>query len=75
MTALTRWQGSTDPADKSGTATFALGDRVLQVRLRSFDDARALDELIDKAVLTARRDSRKALAAWMRGAADQMEVV
>lgn len=75
MTILTRWNGSTDPADKSGTATFTHGDRVLQVRLESFKDAQALDELMDRAMLTARQESRRALAAWLRGAADQLGVM
>lgn len=74
MTALTRWQGSADAADQSGTATFVQGDRVLQVHLASFKDAQALDELIDRAALQAKMDSRRALAAWLRGAADQLGV-
>ena len=75
MTALTRFQASVDPADKSGTATFVVAERVLHVKLASFKDAQALDELIDRAALTAKRESRKALASWLRGAADQMGVV
>lgn len=74
MTILTRWTGSTDPADKSGLATFTHGERLLQLKLASFEDARALDEMMDKVMLQARRDSRKAIADWLRGAADQMGV-
>lgn len=75
MTALTRFQASTDPADKSGTATFVVAERVLQLKLASFKDAQALDELIDRAALQSKRDSRKAMESWLRGAADQLGVV
>lgn len=55
-------------------ATFVLGERVLQIRLASFADAQALDELIDRAAMTARRESRKELSQWLRGAANQLDV-
>lgn len=74
MTAMTQFQGSPDPADKGGTATYVVADRVIQVRLASFEDARAIDELIDRAAMQSKRESRKAIAAWLRGAADQMGV-
>ena len=73
MTTLLRWQGSTDPTKKNGTATFTLNERLLQVPLASFDDARALDEFIDLAVLRARRSVRAACSSYIRAAATHLE--
>ena len=72
MTALTRWTGD-GLAVMTGTATFTHGERVLEVRLQSFADAKALDELIDLVALRGRRAARAACASYMRAAATQLE--
>ena len=74
MTTLLRWQASTDSAERRGMATFTRGgDQVLQVRLESFADAKAIDDLIDLVVLRAKRATRAACASYVRTAAAQLE--
>lgn len=73
MSTLIRWQGSTNPAEVSGTATFTLNERQLQVRLGSFADAQALDEFIDLVSLRARRSVRLACSSYIRAAAAHLE--
>lgn len=43
-----KWNGSTDPEDKSGTAEYVRGDKVISVKLESFKLACELDKFIDK---------------------------
>lgn len=73
MTTLTRWLASTDPADKTGVATFSAHGTTVHIPLESFDDARQLDEFIDRAVLKAKNSSRVAIANFVRGTAAQIE--
>lgn len=73
MTTLMRWQANIDPDQLGGMATFTFGDRMLQVRLESFADARAIDELIDLVALRSRRAARVACANYVRAAATHLE--
>ena len=43
------WLGSTDPADKAGTATFAVEGEALELRLDSFDQFRAIGKMLELA--------------------------
>lgn len=65
MTAyFTRWQGSTDPADMTGLATYAAGGHTITVPLQSLADAQALADMMQAAAQQARR----AQAEFLRGA-------
>ena len=72
MTTLLKWTGD-GKGVLCGTAIFSLGDTVVKVRLETFGDARALDELIDLAVLRGRRSARAACASYVRAAATHLE--
>lgn len=61
---LTRWQASAEADDPTGIATFSAGDYSVDVRLDSFERARALNDLIGMAVSRA----KKSQAAYLRGA-------
>lgn len=73
MTAMTRWVGSTDPADTSGTATYAVGDTIAAIRLDDFCTAQLIERLIDTARLHGAAEARRAAADFMRGAAANLE--
>jgi len=70
---LTRWRGSTDPADLSGVATFYAGGRSLDVPLPSFAAARDLAALIEAGQQAAAAQARRAAVNYLRGAAQQLE--
>ena len=73
MTAMTRWQGSLDPTDMSGTATYTAAGMVVAVQLGSFTDAQSLDRLIVAAEKLAGDRARKACAQLLRGTANSLE--
>lgn len=72
MTQLTRWTG--DGLDvHTGTATYTFGERVLQVRLQSFADAQAINDLFAVAARQARESAARAWASYIRAAATHLE--
>lgn len=73
MTSMTRWVGSTDPADLTGTATFTVGGTIAAIRLEDCQTAHLIDRLIDTAYRQGADSARKAAANFMRGAADNLE--
>lgn len=73
MTSMTRWVGSADPADLTGTATFTVGAAIAAIRLGDFQTAQLIERLIDTARLQGAAEARKAAAEFMRGAAANLE--
>ena len=73
MTSMTRWIGSTDPADLTGTATYTVGVTIAAIELDSFTTARLIERLIDTARLQGAAEARRAAAEFMRGAAANLE--
>lgn len=65
MNYLIRWQGSTDPANLAGTATFTAGGQSVSVGMCSFEDARALDKEV---MVAAAEQAKQAQATYLRGA-------
>jgi hypothetical protein len=73
MTSMTRWTGSTDPEDASGTATYAVGATIAAIRLDDFQTAQLIERLIDTARMQGAAQARRAAAEFMRGAAANLE--
>ena len=73
MTVVLHWQGSEDKNDRSGTATFSFGGRVLAIKMHSFGDANAITTLIEDTERAARKRASKTAAEYLRGVAAQME--
>lgn len=73
MTSMTRWIGSTDPADTTGTATYTVGETIAAIRLDDFKTAQLIERLIDTARLQGAAEARRAAAAFLRGAANNLE--
>lgn len=73
MTSLTRWVGSTDPADLTGTATYTVGGAIAAIRLDDFRTAQLIARLIDTARMHGAAEARRAAADFMRGAANNLE--
>lgn len=70
---MTRWTGSTDPADHTGTATYTVGATIAAIRLDDFRTAQLIERLIDTARLQGAAEARRAAAEFMRGAANNLE--
>ena len=73
MSALTRWVGSEDHADPSGTGTFFAAGWSLELRMQSFAHAQELAKLIGAAEQMAGDRARRAAALYLRGAAKSLE--
>ena len=73
MTALKRWTPTVGKPEAGGAALFEFEDRRLILHLCRFEDAQALDELLDLVILRTRRRSAKTTADWLRRSADGME--
>lgn len=73
MTSMTRWTGSTDPDDETGTATYTVGTTIAAIRLDDFQTAQLIERLIDTARMQGAAEARSAAAAFLRGAAANME--
>jgi len=70
---MTRWTGSTDPADPAGTATYTVGGTIAAIELDNFTTARLIERLIDSARMQGAAEARRAAAEFMRGAAANLE--
>lgn len=70
---MTKWAGSENAGNATGTATFSVGGVVLAIRLECFADAHALGNLIAAAEGLAADRARRSCAAYMRGAVAHME--
>lgn len=61
MIIKSEWQASTDPDDRSGLATFAIGGSGTQIRLGSFLDFQAVYMLLDIAYYRGVTDTTAAV--------------
>lgn len=73
MTSMTRWIGSTDPANPAGVATYTYCGRSIELPMPSFSRAREVEQFIGHVVGNARRQQREAFAAQIRGAINTVE--
>ena len=73
MTSMTRWIGSIDPADPTGTATYCVGGTIAAICLDDFKTAQLIERLIDTARQQGAAEARRAAAEFMRGAAANLE--
>lgn len=70
---MTKWVGSENAGNATGTATFSVGCVALAIRLECFADAHALGNLIAAAERLAADRALRTCAAYMRGAASHIE--
>lgn len=73
ITSLYRWLGSENPENHAGHATFKAGHQSVTVSLASFEDARAIANLIDHATKTSRDTALASFSGFVRGALNQLE--
>ncbi len=70
MSYWQRWEGSTDPADKSGTAHFVVDGVKYSPRLPTFEDCSVVDDLLEAAFKQGKKFAADAMSSNIYKAID-----
>jgi hypothetical protein len=71
MSYWQRWEGSTDPADKSGTAHFVVDGLKYSPKLPEFSDCAIIDDLLDAAFKQGKQFAADAMSGHVLRAIDR----
>jgi hypothetical protein len=74
MKTTMRWQGSLNPTNKAGTATYIVGTKSFSVSLAEYDDAQAIWQMLEAAREEGRNSSRVAIKSLLLGALESAKI-
>lgn len=73
MTSIRQWIGKSEPADRTGTATFKVGQRKYVIDLESFERYLQIGDMLDNARKEGKKEGFEAMRANVEYAMKEAE--